>query len=114
MDDRDLEEILRRYLPRGPSSSLRDAVLAREPQSQRVWPWAVAAAALLAATVGLWRAADRLRPTAADRPLPVSASWVEAQPVGPAELDLVLEQMALVSAIQQRDVPSAPEPIPWR
>ena len=56
MDDRDVEQLLTRYRPAGPSSSLDGRIghLAAMPprQSPRVWPWAAAAAALLALTAG--------------------------------------------------------------
>jgi hypothetical protein len=42
MDDREIEALLRRYRP-----------VERAPRAPRVWPWAAAAAALLAIVVGL-------------------------------------------------------------
>jgi hypothetical protein len=57
MHDRDVERLLRRYRPADPAQSLdeRIAGLAGAPtrREPRAWPWAAAAAALLAITVGL-------------------------------------------------------------
>lgn len=56
MDDRQVEDLLKRYRPAGPSDSLRERCLT-PLRHARVWPWAAAAAALLAITVGLEAAA---------------------------------------------------------
>lgn len=56
MDDRQVEDLLKRYRPAGPPESLRERCLTPSPIA-RVWPWAAAAAALLAITVGLQAAA---------------------------------------------------------
>ena len=56
MDDRQLEHLLKRYRPAGPPDSLRERALTASRHA-RVWPWATAAAALLAITVGLQGAA---------------------------------------------------------
>ena len=52
-DDRDIETLLRRYRPLEPPPDLRVRVLSAPADTRRAWPWAVAAAALLAASVGL-------------------------------------------------------------
>ena len=52
MDDRQVEDLLKRYRPAGPPDSLRERCLTPS-SAARVWPWAAAAAALLAITVGL-------------------------------------------------------------
>jgi hypothetical protein len=56
-DDRDIERLLRRYTPANPPVSLdaRIAGLAAASggPAARTWPWAAAAAALLALTIGL-------------------------------------------------------------
>ena len=57
MNDRDLEQLLARCRPADPASSLDDRIarLTAAPArgEPRVWPWAAAAAALLAITVAL-------------------------------------------------------------
>jgi hypothetical protein len=112
MDDSELEEVLGRYRPRRPSSGLRQVALAGASRGGRVWPWAVAAAALLAMTIGLSSAADRLRSMASDRGVTATSESKEAD--GP-ELGRALEQAALVSAIQERDGPAVPsEEEQWR
>ena len=61
MDDRELEDLLRRYTPTGPAPELRDRSLTMAARSSdRAWPWAAAAAALLVATLGLHTAASRV------------------------------------------------------
>lgn len=52
MDDRQVENLLRRYRPAGPPDSLRERCLT-PLRPERVWPWATAAAALLAIAIGL-------------------------------------------------------------
>ena len=44
------EDLLRKYRPSGPAAALRARIVVPE---RAAWPWAVAAAALLALTVGL-------------------------------------------------------------
>lgn len=56
MDDRLVENLLKRYRPVGPPDSLRERCLVT-PREAPVWPWATAAAALFAITVGLQNAA---------------------------------------------------------
>lgn len=53
MTDPELEDLLRRYRPVGPSSDLRARILGDTAPVGRTWPWAVAAAMLLAAVCGL-------------------------------------------------------------
>jgi hypothetical protein len=48
MDEHGIESVLRRYRPVGPPADLQARILA----ARRTWPWAVAAAALLALTLG--------------------------------------------------------------
>jgi len=59
-DDHDLETLLRRYQPVGPPPALRTRIVDSAVDRRRAWPWAVAAAALLAATVGLHMGTSRL------------------------------------------------------
>jgi hypothetical protein len=46
--DRGIDELLARYRPAGPPEHLRARVLAAQQPVRRAWPWAAAAAALLA------------------------------------------------------------------
>ncbi len=59
MRDDDLEQLLQRYEPAAPPSSLHARVLGTRPAAQRAWPWVVSAAALLAMTVWLHASRDR-------------------------------------------------------
>jgi hypothetical protein len=55
MQDQDIENLLRRYRPAEPSDALFDQIT-KSPDheiTKSTWPWAVAAAALLAISVGL-------------------------------------------------------------
>jgi hypothetical protein len=60
MNDPEIEDLLRRYRPAGPSSDLRARILGDTTPVGRTWPWAVAAAVLLAATLYLHAASNRL------------------------------------------------------
>lgn len=55
MQDLNIEEMLRRYRPVDPPARLRARVLSIAAR-QRIWPWAIAAAALLLVTVIFHRA----------------------------------------------------------
>jgi hypothetical protein len=59
-DDREIETLLRRYQPVGPAPSLRARIVSPMIRERRAWPWVAAAAALLAATVGLHVSTSRL------------------------------------------------------
>jgi hypothetical protein len=61
MNDHDIEDLLRRHRPAGPLPALRARILSAPIRSRRVWPWAVAAAALLAAAVSLQISAREIR-----------------------------------------------------
>jgi hypothetical protein len=56
MNDRDIESLLRRYRPVAQISKSPNFHISK---SARTWPWAVAAAALLAVSIGLHAAAAR-------------------------------------------------------
>ena len=58
-EDDELESLLRRYEPAGPPASLRSRVIAASVRGPRTWPWAVAAAALVASTVWLHDTTER-------------------------------------------------------
>jgi hypothetical protein len=49
MTDPELDDLLRRYRPAGPPAELRARLIASAAPMPRTWPWAAAAAALLAA-----------------------------------------------------------------
>jgi hypothetical protein len=87
MNDRELEELLRRYRPGGPPAALRARVIGVVP-SGRTWPWVAAAAVLLATTLSLHIAADRLAGSAAvsvapdpnDDAIALLADWLGDRP----------------------------------
>jgi hypothetical protein len=57
-NDRDLEHLLRRFRPSDPPSGLRGRIMVPE-RSQPAWPWAAAAAALLASAITFTLATER-------------------------------------------------------
>jgi hypothetical protein len=65
------EDLLRKYRPVGPPADLRARILVPE---RAAWPWAVAAAALLALTVGF-----HLATSALDAPVVASGDPFDAQ-----------------------------------
>ena len=68
MKDDELEDLLRRVRPLGPSSRLRTRIVGAEPHAGRTWPWAAAAAAMLTMTVVLHAGATRMARTASAPP----------------------------------------------
>jgi hypothetical protein len=52
MNDREPEDLLRRYRPAGPSTDLRARVMVDALPVGRTWPWVAAAAVLLAMVAG--------------------------------------------------------------
>jgi hypothetical protein len=58
LNDPELERLLRRFQPTDPPSGLR-ARIVLVPTSQPVWPWAAAAAALLASAMTFKMATER-------------------------------------------------------
>jgi hypothetical protein len=102
-DDRDIETLLRRYQPAGPPPGLRARIAPPAIATGRTWPWLAAAAALLAATIGLHMSSSRLaRQMAPPRPFDEQAAAI-------ADLELSLgggdeaRQLA-EQVIQQRDL----------
>src|SRR5436190_1750654 len=72
--DTEIEELLSRYRPAGPTTDLANQIstFPHSHISKSSWPWAVAAAALLAITIGLHGAVVRA---------PDASSIVDAQRV---------------------------------
>ena len=78
-----IEDALRRYRPVGPPADLRARIL-EAPAPKRAWPWAAAAAALLAVTVASNALTWRLYAAA---PVPDAPALVPT----PAEVTLLRE-----------------------
>ncbi|MEO7273921.1 MAG: hypothetical protein ABI211_18135 [Vicinamibacterales bacterium] len=107
--DHDLEAALRRYRPAAQTSELRARVLTPATQARRTWPWAVAAAALLAIAVGFSAAGGRVAPAPADE-----SGAALARVTDPAALD-ALEQVygsGLSVVMAYTTVLAAAEPAP--
>jgi len=71
MNDHDIEQMLRRQRPAGPPPELRARIFKPAANAARLWPWAAAAAALLAATVGFSSASASLQATV---PIPADSA----------------------------------------
>jgi hypothetical protein len=110
MHDRDIESLLRRYRPMAASHGLGDRIT-QSPnrqitKSDRTWPWAVAAAALLAISVGLHATVP---------PAPDTSPLVDAQRVqaiadelgGSPESQVMAEWIVRQEARAERDAESA-------
>jgi hypothetical protein len=89
MDDPEIEALLRQYRPAAPPSELGDRIgrlpshqVIQSPDSGRTWPWAVAAAALLAIYLGLDATARRANVGQPDGPDPQRVQAV-ADALGP-------------------------------
>jgi hypothetical protein len=80
MDDDKVRELLARFRPAGPPVELRERVLGTAATPSSAWPWAAAAAALFAVTLGLHATADR------------SIASV-AMPIAPDSVDALTEAM---------------------
>lgn len=78
MTDPEIQDVLRRYRPTGPSPDLRARVLCGATSVGRTWPWAAAAAVLLAATVYLHVSANRIVLRAVDLPTSAEAAAIDA------------------------------------
>jgi hypothetical protein len=84
MDDERLNELLRDVMPAGPAPGLRARALsARRPG--RAWPWAAAAAAMLAVSLGLHAATVR------------TAREI-TQTIGPAEAESAMPELRAIAA----------------
>jgi len=119
--DSDLESRLRRYRPAGPAPDLRERVLTRSPQVRRTWPWAVAAAALLAIAVGFGVAGGGLNGETPDEPGAVAGAFTDPTTLDALEhvygagLPVVVAYTAsLVASEVDRPVAPPVEAEPWR
>jgi hypothetical protein len=106
-DDELLRE-LNRYRPVGPPPRLRDRVLQMK-QPARTWPWAVAAAALLALSVALNAGARRIE---ADTSVLLPASERAPDPFDevPAGLRAMAEREAFFTRLEQGDARAPVDP----
>ena len=94
MNDDEIERRLRGTRPIGPSPELRARIFARRPQ-KRAWPWAVAAAALLALTTLLQVGATAARQG-------VRAAAAAASPDAESELFAALRETGGLSEAEAR------------
>lgn len=101
MTEPELEELLRRYRPVGPPLDLRARVLSAD--TRRAWPWAAAAAALLAATVYFHTSANHIvasanvpaSPDATDQAISLMTEMLggDASARQMAELTIAIDEM---------------------
>ncbi len=105
MNDHDILDVLRRYRPAGPPPTLRGRVIHVKPAG-RTWPWAVAAAALLASSVALNVGARKIE---ADTELLVPPSAPASDPFDelPEALRAMAEREAFLMRLEQ-GVPREP------
>ena len=107
--DRELEAAMRRYRPAGPRSELRARVVTPRLGPPRTWPWALAAAALLAIAVGFSAAGGSVGAAPADETTGALAGLTD-----PAALD-ALEQVygpSLPVVVAYATILAAAEPAP--
>jgi hypothetical protein len=92
-------------MPAGPSAELRARVLSARPPG-RVWPWAAAAAAMLAVTLGLQAATVRTSREIAQRmgPAESETSLTELRAIAGGD-EALLRRSALWTLQEQRDTP---------
>jgi hypothetical protein len=95
--DSEVEALLQKYRPANPPDGLAER-LAHAPQfaiagspAPRAWPWAVAAAALLAVTIGLHAFAIVSAPAAAERALDAQRVQAVADQIGGPNARVVAE-----------------------
>lgn len=101
MKDDEILDPLRRYRPVGPPPRLRGRVVQAKPAA-RTWPWAVAAAALLAFSIALNTSARKID---ADTSLLVPASAPPSNPFDelPEALRATAEREAFLMRLEQGD-----------
>ena len=107
MNDREVEDLLRRYRPVGPPADLRARVMAAGASAPRTWPWAAAAAVLLGAVCAThaWtqsvyedvRSSVGQTPASAMSDLPGLKSAIEEDPVLRERIEMLVWQEALQS-----------------
>ncbi len=105
-EDTEIETLLSRYRPAEPRRDLWDRIStfphSQISKSERVWPWAVAAAALLVVTIGLHAAVV----PAPETSVPVDAARVQAiadELGGGAESRIVAELIARREAMLEQE-----------
>ena len=105
MDEDKVRELLDRYRPAGPPPELRRLAL-RPAAPDRVWPWAAAAAVLLAATVAIhFATTDAIRRLA---PPTVDTTSALAEAMGGDEdarraARLIVAEQLILDALSRRD-----------
>jgi hypothetical protein len=107
MDDDKVRELLGRYRPIGPRSDLRERLLGSMDESP-IWPWAAAAAALVAATLGLHIATNRAIQRVAVPERPDSVDALAAAMGGDEDARraarLIVTEQSILDAWSRRDV----------
>jgi hypothetical protein len=108
MHDHEVRELLGRYRPVGPPPDLRGRVFRSSVRSSRNWPWAVAAAALLAATLGLHSATNHVLATVAQPSAPLTVDALAAAMGGTDEArqaaELIVKEQKFREWLSERDV----------
>ena len=109
MRDDDILDPLRRYRPAGPPPRLRARVV-QVQSAARTWPWAVAAAALLALSIALNTGARRID---ADTSLLVPASVPASDPFDglPEALRATAEREAFLMRLERGDQSQPVDPM---
>ena len=109
MSDPELEDLLRRYRPAGPPPDLRARIMPGAVPVRRTWPWAVAAAALLATVCVTQLATRRVYEGIAENVPPAQGSALDIFPVlESATQDDPLLEARLEALAHQEPAPSAP------
>lgn len=108
MDDDKVRELIGRYRPVGPSSDLRERALGASTHPTPTWPWAAAAAALLAATVGLHAATNRaiaaVTPPADRLSVDALATAMGGTEDARQAAELIVTEQWIRDVLEQRDV----------
>lgn len=111
MTDRELDDLLRRYRPAGPPPELCARIAAGVAPAARTWPWAAAAAALLAAVCALhfWtnNVYGRVRDSVTPAPVSILSEFPALQSA--VEDDPLLKQR--IEAIARQEAVQRPAPL---